>query len=92
MKQQAPDVHRQLLAKAKEYGFDASCTGDVDIMDVHLTGNETRTEDAEVVTTGCFGNEGNSTHDGSETDCSDGLDWVWDRKILETALGKKMAF
>jgi len=99
MKQRAPEVTNQLLAKAREYGFDESCTGGMDIKDVRFKENETVVEDAEaamfnpkneVVTTGCFNNEANSTHDGSETDCSDGLDWVWDRKTLQTALRRKM--
>jgi hypothetical protein len=93
MKQQAPQVYTQLLAKAKEYGFGEDCTGRSH--DLHLAVNESKVAqldaEAEAVTTGCFGNDANATGDGSETDCSDGLEWVWDRKTLEQALGKKVA-
>jgi hypothetical protein len=93
MKQEAPEIYAQLLAKAREYGFGEDCTGGSH--DLHFSANESKVlqhdAEAEVVTTGCFGNDANSTGDGSERDCSDGLEWVWDRKTLEKALGKKVA-
>jgi hypothetical protein len=49
MRQQAPEVHQQLLAKAREYGFDEDCTGDIDIMDARSTENGTHLEDTAVV-------------------------------------------
>jgi len=81
-----PGLGEQLRAKAKEYGFDETCTGDV-------TPGRSHYEvvlPTEVVTNELFGIDCNATG-GVETGCSDGVEWVWDRDVLQTALEKKAA-
>jgi len=65
---------------AVRYGFGPECLEDHDDHIGHLRNFKARSPD-HVTTRGIPGAECGSEQEGA--DCTDGIEWVWDRKVVE---------